>query len=515
MKNLIFIISLFVAASLPAQNSYDLFRLVDSEPVGTARFVGMGGAMSALGTDISVISTNPAGIGLYRANDVVMTAGLNTLENNASFGASSLKSDKSSFTIDNMGLVLASEFNMGSLKFVNVAANYRRRNNFANRFEVMGSLIGADGYHYSQQYQLHELYQNFGYPAQYWDYKDYTSFEYPWLGLLTSTSGLLDNDDNLYYVPDNPANTNELYPTMMEYYSKEKGGVNEVDINVSCNIDDKLYLGITMGASYVDYTRFSEYSEFDELNNNYYTLQNNYNVSGTGINFKFGAIYRPFDYSPLKLGIALHTPTWYSLTDRTSATMIGADGNVFDTRDYNLAYGGDLYVDYDYVTPWRLNLSASYTLDKYVALDAEYEFVDYSVAKLKYTDGDDMSLLNEEIDANMKAQHIFRVGALFNLTDNFSLCCGYNYITAPFRKDAVKATMLNTDTSTEFMNKYETNILTLGAGYRGDDFYFDVAYKFAKQDADFYNYYDSEYYNPCGKVSTERSSLLFSLGYRF
>ena len=42
---------------------------------GTARFVGMGGAMGALGGDISTMGTNPAGIGIYRSNDVMVSFG--------------------------------------------------------------------------------------------------------------------------------------------------------------------------------------------------------------------------------------------------------------------------------------------------------------------------------------------------------------------------------------------------------------------------------------------------------
>ena len=510
MKKTLFAILSAAVLNVSAQNSYDPLRFIDDDIVGTARFVGMGGAMGALGTDISVISTNPAGIGLYRSNDIVMSAGLNTIKNKCDFGGVSVNSDKTSFNIDNLGAVFVSEMNAGALKFVNVAANYRRRNNFANRFETAGALVN-DGLHFSQQYKLFELYENDGMYADYLDYTDYTSFSFPWLGLLTSTSGLVDENGALIYLPDNP---DGLYPTMMEYYSKEKGGVNEVDINISCNLNDRVYLGLTVGASYVDYTRFSEYSEFDEFNNNYYTLQNNYNVSGTGINMKLGAIFRPFEYSPFKFGVAVHTPTWYSLTDRTSATMIGTDGYAFDTRDVD-GYGSDCFVDYDYVTPWRFNLSASYTFDRYAAVNAEYEYVDYSSAKLKYTDGGEISPLNEDIEANMKAQHIFRVGALFNIGDNFSLRCGYNHITAPFRNDAVKFSMMYTDTNLEFTNKYETNIVTLGAGYNSGKLYFDMAYKLAMQKADFYNYYDSDYYNPCGEVTAERSSFVFSVGYRF
>lgn len=508
-KHILFWMS-FVAMSVVAQNSYDQLRFIDDDLTGTARFVGMGGAMSALGTDISVISTNPAGIGLYRSNDIAISGGLNMVKNSTDFGGSTMKSDKTSFGIDNMGAVLTTDFAGGDIQFFNIAANYRRRSRFTNCFEAAGSLL-HNGNHFSQQYELLNLYRNNGNYAEYWGFEDYTNFSFPWLGLLTSTSALLDNDGNLLYTP---GNVDGLYPTMMEYRSEEKGGAHDVDVNISCNINDKLYLGVTLGATYVDYTRYSEYSEFDEFNNNYHTLQNSYNVSGNGVNLKFGAIYRPFDFSPLKVGIAVHTPTWYSLTDRVSATMIGANGMVYDTRDYD-CYGGDLYVDYDMVTPWRFNLSASYTFDDFAAIDAEYEYVDYSTAKLKYADGGNMTILNEEIDANMRSQHIFRVGAIFNINKNISFCCGYNYITAPFRDDAVKVSLLYTDTNTDFVNKFETSVVTLGTGYRGENWYFDAAYKLAMQKADFYNYYDSEYENPCADVKTERSSLVFTLGYRF
>ena len=62
---------------LQAQDTYMNERLINnsSDVIGTARYVGMGGALGALGADMSVISWNPAGIGLYRKNDIAMTMG--------------------------------------------------------------------------------------------------------------------------------------------------------------------------------------------------------------------------------------------------------------------------------------------------------------------------------------------------------------------------------------------------------------------------------------------------------
>lgn len=71
MKNKVIVTActLLAMATASAQNAYDAEKLLGNDLNGTARFVGMGGAMGALGGDISVMSSNPAGIGIF----VVMT----------------------------------------------------------------------------------------------------------------------------------------------------------------------------------------------------------------------------------------------------------------------------------------------------------------------------------------------------------------------------------------------------------------------------------------------------------
>ena len=64
MKKLLAVCGLVFALTANAQDAYDVSRIMGSDLNGTARFVGMGGAMSALGGDISVMGTNPAGIAI-------------------------------------------------------------------------------------------------------------------------------------------------------------------------------------------------------------------------------------------------------------------------------------------------------------------------------------------------------------------------------------------------------------------------------------------------------------------
>ena len=62
--------ALTTTLSSMAQDTYESAKLMNQDLNGTARYVGMGGALEALGADISTMSTNPAGIGLFRHGSV-------------------------------------------------------------------------------------------------------------------------------------------------------------------------------------------------------------------------------------------------------------------------------------------------------------------------------------------------------------------------------------------------------------------------------------------------------------
>lgn len=59
-----------------AQSAIDAYRFSQPDLRGTARFMGMGGAFGALGGDLSTLSQNPAGIGVYRSNELGFTLDL-------------------------------------------------------------------------------------------------------------------------------------------------------------------------------------------------------------------------------------------------------------------------------------------------------------------------------------------------------------------------------------------------------------------------------------------------------
>ena len=126
---------LLVMMAAQAQDAYDAERMLGNELNGTARFVGMGGAMSALGGDISVIGTNPAGIGIFRSSDVSVSLGFNNTGTESRYAGVSMKEDKTRASLDQIGFVYTHKVgNNTSLRYVNFGFNYHKSKNFNRVF---------------------------------------------------------------------------------------------------------------------------------------------------------------------------------------------------------------------------------------------------------------------------------------------------------------------------------------------------------------------------------------------
>ena len=506
MKHLLYLL-FTLPLCLNAQNMYNVSSILENDLNGTARYIGMGGSMSALGADLSTMGTNPAGMAMYRRSDFSLTGGLGFKSSEANYEGAVTPSSSTDFSFSNASMVISIEQDNGWLKYLNVGFGYRLKNNLAGKFEMSGVTNG-----YSQQFVMRQLYNNCNFKYDNLSSALYTELNTSWLPLLAADAWLADDNGENFLTY--PGDTLLVWPSDdMAYYEETRGGVHVVDINLSANFNDRIYVGATFGISTVDYARSSTYSEYDEYGT-IYTLENNMMLKGTGYDLKLGAVFRPFKYSPFKIGVSVHTPTWYNLNQYTWAVITDPSNSRFSTVDAD-RYGEELLVNYKLSTPWRFNASMAYTFGTYVALNAEYEYADYATSM--FTDYSNVSKAqNEEINYNMKGQHIARVGAELNI-ESFALRLGYNYITAPFKTDAYKE-LLNAsvaETSTEYMNRYEKNIMTCGLGYRGKLFYFDLAYMFEMQNADFYPFYDMEYPNPGASVELTNHTAMATLGMRF
>lgn len=498
MKRLLYILLFILPIAATSQNMYNIAWMLDNAPSGTARFIGMGGSMSSLGADISVMGINPAGTAIYRSSDFSLTGNVNMVNNIATYVKSTAWGNYNGIELGDLGFVIASKINSSSLKYLNCGINYRSRTALAGNFKMNGYTDV-----FSQQYISQKLFDKNPFDINKMNSSMYQDFSYNWLALLSADAGLFDEDGNILYLPLTFGYSNEL-----------RGRINEVDFNLSANFNDRIYVGATVGCHIVDYSRYSYYYEDDDVAE-IYSLVNNYQVSGAGIDFKVGAIFRPFKYSPFKLGIAVHTPVIYRLLDTFSANIYGPEeDSYFDTKSED-CYGDNLKVRYSLRTPWRFNASASYTFGSFLALNAEYEYA--NTQGTSFNEKSDVGMAqNEEIQYNLKPQHTVRVGAECSFK-SFAVRAGYNYISPQFKESAYKNmdNAVIVDTSTEYMNSYGKNIFTLGFGYVRKNLYLDVAYMMQLQNSDFYPYYDTEYANPVTNVNTLRQTVAATVGFRF
>lgn len=538
-KYTLFMVSALGMASVAsAQTQYDAFRLSENELNGTARFVGMGGAMGALGADISVMGTNPAGIGLFRGHDLSTSFSFNSTKVKSDFNGTSMKEKKNQMSFDQIGFVYSTKIgNKTALRYFNFGFNYHKSNNLNKLFSVGGLLDGLSqtnqianmiGGAVSGIGEIDNIY-NYGVkgheklPNPY----DPVNSNYPYLGVMGVRTELVAVGDN---------NTLKGWNGDGNYYhSREEGGIQQYDFNVSFNVQDKMFFGLTLGVYDVDYRRTTHYSEdifdqnpeFQQPHIGYYELNNTFRTSGTGTNLKLGAIFRPIDDSAFRFGVAIHTPTWYRLTDIYNSNVysemsyqVKNEAGEVVTKDFNANeqisdyVGGEVLQDYRLTTPWKFNVNLGTVFGGIMAVGAEYEYTDYSSAKLYYSDGYEMSNQNQYLSEDFKGVHTLRFGMETKLTSCFSVRAGYNFSTQAFKETAYKALNWNDmRTDTEYNNKFSQNTVTVGLGYRGRLFYADFAYKYNLYKSDFYSFSDINL--QAAKLTNERHQALVTVGIHF
>jgi len=374
-------LSILCASSVMAQSVYDAANIAKKDLNGTARFVGMGGAMGALGGDISTIATNPAGIGVYRSNDAMATFGYSINSTESDYAGNLFETNKHRWNFDNVGVVISTKFgNRTALRYVNFGFNYHRSNSFYRNMTMQGLMGSFEGQYLSQvRYMAQQATNNQAwlnsYTGEQFDYGSsaiYNDADAGWLGAMGYQGWLVDEVGNppYEYLP--------IIPDEVDAYflSNERGGIDAYDFNMAFNVNDRFYFGVTIGAYNVDYNKYSMYDE-DYGNGEGYALESFNRIHGGGFDVKLGTIIRPFEYSPLRIGLSLHTPTFYQLTYTTGALLTsdvwltneaGVDEkNQYIVNTYHELGNSDMDRDFELQTPWLFNASIGYTVGNYLA----------------------------------------------------------------------------------------------------------------------------------------------------
>ncbi|MFO8087459.1 MAG: hypothetical protein R6T91_06595 [Bacteroidales bacterium] len=464
MKRLVLFLSLLLSLGMikqaHAQYDIDALRFSYLGFGGTARSMATGGAFGAPGADFSVLSTNPAGIGLYKSSEISISPSFYGISAESSFYNENNKDIKYSFNLPGAGMILNLENSNGRWKNVQFGFGYNKLQSFHRNTSIEGF-----NYENSLLTEYRDRANDIG-GLEFYDTE------------LANAANLMpyDSASGEYWI-DAPYGGVNQRKTI-----EERGAINEMTFSFGGNFEDKLYAGMTIGIPIIRYEMSSRHAETDIKDSidmfQSFSLDEKLRTTGSGVNFKFGILYRPADW--VRLGGAFHTPTFYSLHEEYSRLMT----SYFDNSDFNEEALAEGQFHYELMTPMKALGDIAFIIGDYGLISAEYEYVDYSTARL--SDENDISTPsnydfkddNDAITEKYTQAHNIKVGAEANLNP-IQIRAGYALFSSPFQDN---------------LNDGARTYYTFGIGLKQKYYYVDFAYVMETYEEDYY-LYSPEYVN--------------------
>ena len=536
MKKIAIIMSVLALSSgtIYSQSQLDAFKYSQTELTGTARYLGMGGAFGALGGDISAMSSNPAGLAIYKSSEVVTTLSVSSVSTKTDWLGSKVDNNRTKVSFDNIAYVgyFPTANDVGVVSW-NVGFSYNRVKNYTRNYEVaMGGEMATSLSDYVAS-------RAYGLPSNLLvGDKNYSPYENgdigDWLSVLGYNAGFMDsykNDNKNYYSSfgDNDAN-GKWQPYLLHGGSlrvSERGAVDVYDLSFGLNISELVMLGATVAITDLNYSYQSSYDESFEKGNSLF-LDNYLDTDGTGYAFNIGAIVRPVDC--LRLGVAYNSPTWYKMTDNYygeagSYLTFMEDGKEKE-RKLNASTPEGAVYDYEFRSPDKWIFSAAAILGTTALISVDYEMTNFKNMRMNEVDGSSNVFTNGDIKSNFKMSNTVRAGVEFKATPQFAIRAGVAYSDSPM-KDSLKNGSIEVATVGTIPNYTlfkDATSYTVGLGYRfTPNFYADLAcvYRVAREDVySFSNMYVDNDPSPIitaqpATMKTNTTRVALSIGYKF
>jgi hypothetical protein len=431
---------------------------------GSARFQSVGGATTALGADIGALSSNPAGLGMYNRSDMNTTAALGTVNTNSSYLGTSQKDHRTFLNIPSSGMIFGGpkDDTVHAWKGGTFGIGLTNVNSFQNQFSYEGDntknsmtdffVEQTNGTKQDSLFYVHENnMQNIPSLAYY----SFLAFPYDMSSANTQYRSFIHGD------------TVHQHETVLT-----KGKQIQWDIAYGGNINDKLYLGLSIGIVSLKYTANKTFTESthpgDTLNS--YTFVTNRTLKGTGINLRLGMIYKVTEW--IRLGATIQTPTYYSIRQTTSYSVDA----FFDNLPKPLPGGSPdpeekkktipVITKYNLTTPLRISTGIALFARKQGFVSADIGYLNYGTSKFKenpvYATKDHSTFTADNQSIKNLYHSVFNVntGAEYR-KETLRLRAGLAWYGNPYRNSDVNQSVKN---------------FTLGIGFRFESHYFDMAY---------------------------------------
>ncbi len=474
-----------------AQNEDDALRFSNTFGAYSNRAIGMGGAYTALGADITNFFQNPAGIAAYKKQNMEFGLSLLSRSTQVDFNNRVSSTGSTGLGINTFGFTSTfGTAGSGWGPWIYGLA-YGRTQSFKRKYDLESS---------DNQSSLLDVYTN-----QLNDYNpanaDVTA-SFPFGAGLAWQTYLINpgtTDPYVHVGIDNNTFTRRQHV-------EETGYVRETCLSVARAFEEKLFLGVSFAFRKVVFEKNSTYSESFSSNGtavNYSLIEDN-NTSdvltkGPSVQAKLGVQYVPSPY--VRLGAFWHSSCKQSISDNFSAKMessIGANNYSYPPP----AEPNKNVFDYGFQIPTVVGAGAALILGNFGILSADYESSDFSKMTMYGITGgtSEFALENQAIQENFKRVHKGRLGTEFRLGDVYRLRAGVGYRTSVYTDLAQKPAE----------PLFNWNV---GGGYKKDDFYCDGALMITKN-KDGYFLYDPSLIS-MASIDNLLVQVSFSFGVRF
>lgn len=557
-----------------AQTAIEALEFSQPDMKGTARFMSMGGAFGALGGDLSTLSQNPAGIGVYRSNDIGFTLNLDCQSASATSQGFKVNNDQTKFLLNNIGGVFTLKLPSSSMPNFNFGFTYNKSASFNRRYSGRIPQLNMSMTNYIAGLTNDD---GNGQPFTETDMTSTSTFNpyfpndglmaAPWLSILGYqsflTTPVYDKTDTNRENPYWEGQWGDRTSGSGYFDVEESGGIDSYNIAFGGNISNIVFWGMDFDIINFKYNRTTTWGE--DLTNAYvemtdgiqpvnsnWNLNNRYSAHGTGFNYKLGFIVKPIQ--ELRLGIAFHTPTWYSLTeDYIAWTNYRYGGNPQNSQKVtNDGVPGT--TDMNYRSPWRVIASAAGVIGGRFIISFDYEW--QGMNRMKFSqpsydsydygyddwgggwdypfyapkkepqynyieDNSGYAYTNSDIRTYCQNTNTYRIGAEFRVTPNFSVRAGYSYVSSPVKTEARdgRETIYTSDLNPSYRFDRETNYITAGLGWHSSHFYVDAAYVYKNMKSTFHAFTPdpsgSRDVSPSADLNFNNSQVVLSMGVKF
>ena len=385
---------------------------------GTAKALGMGNALGAVGGDMTAICINPAGMGIYRSNEFTTT--LNLLDNYTSstyYGATN-GANQMRLNIPNLGFVGYKERSnykpLRSTQFgimLNRVDDYNIHS-FAKGLNPTSSMIDnyltqIDGYAVDE---LADKFPSTVYPA--------------WQTYLIDVYH--DSQGDYYGSPVPQGNIWQGQRNTFKGRSEEWTFVGSVDLR------DRLFIGGSISLAHIKRVGTREFEESHpdgadpETGFNKWTFTEDIRSTGWGINAKVGLIFHVTPW--MRIGGAFHSPSIYAF-DETWYTETESEIS-YVTRKY---LSPESHYEYTFVKPLRCVGSMAFIVNQQGIVSFDAEYTNFGAARFMTAANDDYdySPTNEQIKSTFGRTFNFRLGTEWDLGGNY-VRLGVGYYGSPF-----------------------------------------------------------------------------------